>query len=240
VNPKDRLIVALDVDTEEKAIELVEKLKNEVRFFKVGFELFSSCGPSIIERIKETGAEIFLDLKFHDIPNTVAKAAVSVTRLGVYMFNVHGLGGYDMMKKTAEDVEEEARRLGIEKPKIIAVTILTSMDESSLKKIGINESIKDEVLKLARMAKEASLDGVVASPIEAKMIRQELGDEFLIITPGVRPAGAAIQDQKRIATPKSAIKDGASFIVVGRPITEAKDPVAAAREILKEIGEAYD
>jgi orotidine-5'-phosphate decarboxylase len=236
VNPKDRLIVALDVDSEEKAVELVEKLKNDVRFFKVGFELFSSCGPSIIKRIKETDSDIFLDLKFHDIPNTVSKAAVSVARLGVYMFNVHGLGGYEMMKKTAEDVEEEAQRLGIEKPKVIAVTVLTSMDEDSLKKVGINESIKDEVLKLARMAKDAGLDGVVASSVEAKMIRKELGKEFLIITPGVRPAGTAAQDQKRVATPGSAIKDGASFIVVGRPITEAKDPAAAAREIIKEMG----
>ncbi len=236
MNPKDRLIVALDVDSEEKAVELVEKLKNDVRFFKVGFELFSSCGPSIIKRIKETDSDIFLDLKFHDIPNTVSKAAVSVARLGVYMFNVHGLGGYEMMKKTAEDVEEEAQRLGIEKPKVIAVTVLTSMDEDSLKKVGINESIKDEVLKLARMAKDAGLDGVVASSVEAKMIRKELGKEFLIITPGVRPAGTAAQDQKRVATPGSAIKDGASFIVVGRPITEAKDPAAAAREIIKEMG----
>ena len=240
MNPRDRLIVALDVDSQDKALALVEKLKNEVRFFKVGFELFSSCGPAIVERIKETGSDIFLDLKYHDIPNTVAKAAVSVTRLGVYMFNLHGLGGYDMMKKASDDVAIEAKRLGIEKPKIIAVTVLTSMDEDSLKKVGVNDNVKDEVLRLAKLAKEAGLDGVVASPVEAKMIRKELGPNFLIVTPGVRPAGAALNDQKRIATPKTAIEDGASFIVVGRPITEAKDPLRAAKEIIKEIEEMYE
>jgi orotidine-5'-phosphate decarboxylase len=236
MNPKDRLIVALDVDTEKKAVELVEKLKNDVRFFKVGFELFSSCGPSIITRIKETDSDIFLDLKFHDIPNTVAKAAASITKLGVYMFNVHALGGYDMMKETADTVKEEAERLKIERPKILAVTVLTSMDKGALEKVGIGHDVKDEVLTLAKLAKKAGLDGVVASAMEAKMIRKELGDEFLILTPGVRPAGTAAHDQKRIATPKSAISDGASFIVVGRPITEAINPVEAAREIIREIG----
>jgi orotidine-5'-phosphate decarboxylase len=240
MNPKERLIVALDVDTEKKAIELVEKLKNDVRFFKVGFELFSSCGPSIITRIKETDSDIFLDLKFHDIPNTVAKAAASITKLGAYMFNVHALGGYDMMKETLDTVEEEAGRLKIERPKVIAVTVLTSMDEGALKKVGVGGAVKDEVLRLAALAKEAGLDGVVASAMEAKMIRKELGDEFLIVTPGVRPAGTATHDQKRVATPGSAINDGASFIVVGRPITEAINPVEAAQEIIKEIEETYD
>jgi orotidine-5'-phosphate decarboxylase len=237
VKAKDRLIVALDVDTEEKAVELAEKLKNDVRFFKIGFELFSSCGPAIVRRIKETDSDIFLDLKLHDIPNTVSKAAAVATRLGVYMFNVHALGGYDMMKKTMEIVEEEAERQGIERPKVIAVTILTSMDEAGLKRIGVGGSIKEEVLKLAKLAKDAGLDGVVASPSEAKMIRQEMGKNFLIVTPGVRPAWAAASDQKRIATPRAAIADGADFIVVGRPITEAINPIEAAREILKEIEE---
>jgi orotidine-5'-phosphate decarboxylase len=235
VKARDRLIVALDFDTQEKAIACVERLKSEVRFFKVGFELFSSCGPAIVEKIRSLGADIFLDLKYHDIPNTVAKAAVSVTKLGVYMFNVHAIGGYDMMKKTAQDVALEAKRLGIEKPKIIAVTVLTSMDETALARVGVGISVKDEVLKLALLAKEAGLDGVVASPVEAKMVREAAGKDFLIVTPGVRPAGADVNDQKRIATPKSAIEDGASFIVVGRPITEAKDPVQAARDILKEM-----
>ncbi len=236
MNPKGRLIVALDVDSEQKAIALVEKLKGEVKLFKIGLELFSSCGPDIVTRIKDLGCEIFLDLKFHDIPNTVAKTAASITKLGVFMFNVHALGGYDMMKKTAEAVSKSARELKVEKPKILAVTILTSLDENGLKKIGINDSIKKEVLRLAATAKEAGLDGVVASPEEANDIRKEFGKNFLIVTPGVRPSWAVPGDQKRIATPKDAIEAGADYIVVGRPIIEAPDPKEAAGKILKEIG----
>ena len=235
MNPKDRLIVALDVDTEEKAIAIAERLKNDVRLFKIGFELFSSCGPRVVERIRGMGCDVFLDLKFHDIPNTVAKAAAAITKLGVYMFNVHASGGYEMMNKAAEAVKKEAERLGIDRPKILGVTVLTSMDENGLKKIGIDANMKNQVLRLAALAKEAGLDGVVASPVEAKEIREKLGRDFLIVTPGVRPQWAGANDQKRVATPKEAIKDGADFIVVGRPVTEAKDPVRAAQEILKEI-----
>lgn len=235
MNPKDKLIVALDFDSEKKALKLVEKLKNDVRFFKVGLELFSSCGSRVVEKIMETGSEVFLDLKFHDIPNTVLKAATAATRLEAYMFNVHALGGYDMMKATARAVENEADRLGIRRPKVLAVTILTSMNDEALKNIGINVNMKKEVLKLAKMAKLAGLDGVVASPVEAKSIREELGKDFLVVTPGVRPKTAALNDQKRVTTPRDAIKNGANFIVVGRPITEASDPLGAARNILKEI-----
>jgi orotidine-5'-phosphate decarboxylase len=235
MEPKDRLIIALDVDTAEKAVSLAEKLKNDVRFFKIGFELFSSCGPSIVSRIAKSGGRIFLDLKFHDIPNTVSRAALSVTKLGVFMFNVHGLGGYDMMKKTADAVKAEAQKLKIEPPKILAVTILTSMDENALKKVGINDTMNQEVLRLAELAKSAGLDGVVASPSEARLIRQKLGKDFLIVTPGVRPSWAEAGDQKRIATPKEAVADGATYIVVGRPVTEAKDPAQAAKKILEEM-----
>jgi len=236
INPKDRLIVALDVDSEEKAIRLAGKLKDEIRIFKIGLELFSSCGQKIVEAIKEKGCDVFLDLKFHDIPNTVMKAAISVTRLGPFMFNVHALGGYDMMRNAAGAVREEAARLGIERPKILAVTILTSMDENALKKIGINDNMKTQVLRLAGLAKDAGLDGVVASSEEAALIREKIGGEFLIVTPGIRPGSAMLNDQKRISTPRAAIEAGADFIVVGRPITEAKDPVSAAREIAREIG----
>lgn len=232
---KDKLIVALDVDTEEKALDAVKKLKGSVKFFKVGFELFSSCGPSIVEKIRKAGCEVFLDLKFHDIPNTVAKAAAAVTSLGVYMFNCHALGGHEMMKAAALAAEETAARLKIARPRVIAVTILTSMDENALKKIGINDNINAQVIRLANLAKEAGLDGVVASPMEAKAIRQALGEYFLIVTPGIRPADSTAQDQKRIATPGDSISSGADFIVVGRPIMDAKDPVAAAKGILKEI-----
>ena len=235
IKPIDRLIVALDLDTEEKAVAMAERLKNDVKLFKIGLELFSSCGPKIVERIRETGSEIFLDLKFHDIPTTVAKAAAAVTRLEPFIFNVHASGGLEMMKRTAEAVTGEAVRINIVKPRVLAVTILTSFDEKALKEIGIDGSSKDSVLRLAHLAKKAGLDGVVASPEETKSIRRELGEDFLIVTPGVRPAWAASNDQKRVATPGAAIKDGADYIVVGRPITESKDPAQAAREILKEM-----
>ena len=232
---ENRLIVALDVDTKEKAMILVEKLKGEIGFFKVGLELFSSCGPDIIAAIKKSGCNIFLDLKLHDIPTTVAKTAASLTRFGVDIINVHSLGGLDMMKKTAEAVKGEALRLKIVPPKVIAVTILTSMDENNLKKIGIFDNMETQVLKLANLAKDAGLDGVVASPSEVRSIRKDIGEGFLIVTPGVRPSWAAIGDQKRVATPKEAVSNGADFIVVGRPITEAADPVEAAKKILKEL-----
>jgi len=232
--PKERLIVALDVDTKEKAIGLVEKLKAEVKIFKIGSELFTSCGPDIVSAVRSRGCGIFLDLKFHDIPNTVAKSAAAAVRLGVSILNVHALGGYDMMKKAAESVAIEAKASKITKPKIIAVTILTSMDENSLKKIGINDNMEKQVLKLAKLAKDASLDGVVASPSEVKLIRRELGEEFIIVTPGVRPEWTAADDQKRIATPKEAVLNGATYIVIGRPIVEAPDPLAVAKRILEE------
>ena len=235
IKPIDRLIVALDMDSEEKAIAIAEKLKNDVKFFKIGLQLFSLCGPNIMERIKETGSGIFLDLKFHDIPTTVAKAAAAVTKLEPFIFNVHALGGLDMMKRAAEAAASEAAKLNIVKPKVLAVTILTSFDEKALKEIGLGGNLKDAVLKLAYLGKKAGLDGVVASPMEIKLIRKELGEGFLIVTPGIRPAWAVSDDQKRTATPNIAIKDGADYIVVGRPITEAKDPFAAAKGILKEM-----
>ncbi|MCX5678930.1 MAG: orotidine-5'-phosphate decarboxylase [Candidatus Omnitrophica bacterium] len=235
MDPKEKLIIALDVDTKEKALSLVDMLKSDVKFFKIGLELFSSCGPSIVGDVSRKSCRIFLDLKYHDIPNTVSKSAVSVTKLGVFMLNLHALGGYEMMKKAASAVRQEADRLKITRPKVIAVTILTSMDETALKKAGINDTMDAAVLRLAKLAKEAGLDGVVASPSEIKLLREGLGKDFLIVTPGVRPEWAAAGDQKRIATPAQAIRDGASFIVVGRPVTEAKDPREAARKILKEM-----
>jgi len=250
MRPKTELIIALDVDTKERALSLVERLKAEVEIFKIGSELFTSCGPDIVKAVKESGCGIFLDLKFHDIPNTVAKAAASAVRLGVSILNVHALGGYDMMKKCQESVSKEAKALKIAKPKLIAVTILTSMNENSLKKVGINDIMEKQVLKLAKLAQDASLDGVVASPSEVKLIRREAGEDFVIVTPGVRPEWSEVNDpsagsgsvrslpkddQKRIATPKEAVLDGATYIVVGRPIVEAPDPLAAAKRILEEM-----
>jgi orotidine-5'-phosphate decarboxylase len=235
MKPQDRLIVALDVDSEKRALELVNKLKGEVKFFKIGLELFSSCGPSIVTTVKKTASRVFLDLKLHDIPTTVGKAAASLVRLGADIINVHALGGHDMMKKTAEAVKEEAQRLKAIPPKVIAVTVLTSMDENNLKKIGINDTMESQVLNLARLAKDSGLDGVVASPAEAKLIREKIGKDFLIVTPGVRPVWASANDQKRIATPREALSNGADLIVIGRPIIEAPDPLQVARAILNEI-----
>ena len=235
MTPKERLIVALDVDTQKKALSLVERLKAEVEIFKIGSELFTSCGPGIVSAVKSRGCGIFLDLKFHDIPNTTSKAAVAATKMGVSIINFHALGGYDMMKRAKEAVVIEAEELKIERPKLIAVTILTSMNRNGLKKTGINDNMKKEVLKLAALAKEAGLDGVVASASEVKLIRKHLGDYFTIITPGVRPEWAVANDQKRIATPKEAVLNGATYIVVGRPIVEAPDPLAAAKRVLEEM-----
>lgn len=239
-----RLIVALDVDKKEKALHLVDALKPEVALFKVGLELFSSCGPDIVETIKKRGCGIFLDLKFHDIPNTVGRAAAAVTGLGAFMFNVHALGGFEMMQRASKDTRHKADALGIPKPKILAVTVLTSMDVDAIKRIGIDGNMESQVLRLAKLAHEAGLDGVVASPKEASAIRKELGKDFIIVTPGIRPSGAsapdAADDQKRIATPLGALTAGASYIVVGRPITEAEDPLEAARGILKEIKDLND
>lgn len=223
----NKLIVALDFDSKYKAIQSVEHLREDVKLFKVGLELFSVCGPEIIAEIRNMGCDVFLDLKFHDIPNTVEKAAHAVSGLGAFMFNVHALGGLEMMKR--------AKYAAGDKSKVIAVTILTSTDENALKKCGINVNIEDEVIKLAALAKEAGMDGVVASAKEASRIRKELGKDFLIVTPGIRPASAASDDQKRVATPREAIDAGADYIVVGRPVTGAPDPARAARDIIKEI-----
>jgi len=224
----NKLIVALDFESKYKALQAVDHLGSDVKLFKIGLELFSSCGPEIVAGVIAKGCDVFLDLKFHDIPNTVEKAARAVSGLGAFMFNVHALGGLEMMKR--------AKGAAGEKSKVIAVTILTSADENALKKCGINVSIEDEVMKLAALAKEAGLDGVVASAKEASRIRKELGKDFLIVVPGIRPASAASDDQKRVATPREAIEAGADYIVVGRPITGAADPVLAARDILKELG----
>lgn len=232
---KERLIVALDVDTKDKALALAAKLRADVKFFKIGLELFSSCGPGIVNEIRAVGCEVFLDLKFHDIPTTAAKAAAAVTKLGAYMLNVHALGGYDMMKKTAEAVKAEAARLKIERPRVIAVTVLTSMGQGALERVGVGGAVREEVLRLARLAGDAGLDGVVASPEEARMIRGELGPGFIIVTPGIRPSWAGTDDQQRIATPREAVGNGASFIVVGRPVTAADDPAGAAKKIIREM-----
>jgi orotidine-5'-phosphate decarboxylase len=231
----DRLIVALDVDSAEKAEALVDELKGVVKIFKIGSELFTSCGPTIVEMVNKRECGVFLDLKFHDIPNTVTKAVTAATRLKPFMLNVHALGGHEMMKKAAEAAHAEAKRLGIAKPKVIGVTVLTSSDGMALKKIGINDNMNSQVLRLASLARDSGLDGVVASPSEANLIRKSLGAGFVIVTPGIRPAWVSSDDQRRVATPKEALEAGADYIVVGRPVIAADRPKDAAKKISEEL-----
>jgi orotidine-5'-phosphate decarboxylase len=226
-----RVIIALDTPDEKRALELVRLLKNRVGIFKVGLELFTSSGPSIVRRINEEGCRVFLDLKFHDIPNTVYGAVKQAARLGAFMLNVHASGGRKMMewaKKAADEVFEGDRE---KRPKILGVTVLTSLDDEDLREMNIEKSSREQVLSLAKMAKEAGLDGVVASADEVREIKEFLGEDFLVVTPGVRPAFAAALDQKRVMTPLDAIKAGADYIVIGRPVTAAEDPLDALGKI---------
>lgn len=236
MEPANKLIVALDVDTAEQAIRLVEELRDIVGMFKVGSQLFTAAGPALVREIVHSGGRVFLDLKFHDIPNTVAAAAAEATRLGVSIFNVHALGGSEMMRRTADVVSQTSAVEGLARPSIIAVTLLTSANDETLRELGINSGPDSLVPHLARMAHEAGLEGVVASPKEAASVRTAVHQPgFLIVTPGVRPLGAAMNDQKRVTTPRAAIIGGADYIVVGRPILNADDPARAAQEIVEEI-----
>lgn len=219
-----KVIIALDTTDEQKALELVKLLKHKVSVFKVGLELFCSEGPVIVKKINDLGCKVFLDLKFHDIPNTVAGAARAALSTGAFMFNVHASGGREMMRKVRETVDSAELP---EKPIVIAVTVLTSLDESDLNDINISKSPLEQVKTLALLTKESGLDGVVASPREITAIREVAGQDFVIVTPGVRPAWAQAGDQKRIMTPAEALDAGASYIVVGRPVTAAPDPVEA-------------
>ncbi len=239
MDTKNRLIVALDVDDAGKTQQLVEKLQDSVGMFKVGLEAFCSYGPKFVEAIQEKGNKVFLDLKFHDIPRTVAQAARAAVRMGVYMFNVHIAGGREMLKAVMEAVHEEAGPGSI--PKVLGVTVLTSLGTEQLRsEIGINRSPLDQVLFWAELARECGLSGVVASPKEVAALRARCGKDFLIVTPGIRPAGAQRDDQLRISTPAAALRAGADYLVVGRPVVKAADPLQAAREIIREMEEAEE
>jgi orotidine-5'-phosphate decarboxylase len=232
---KDRLIVALDVPDRESALRLVEKLSGVVGMFKIGSRLFTAEGSQLVREIVTAGERVFLDLKFHDIPNTVAGAVESAARLGVSILNVHTLGGSEMMRAAAHAVGDRGL-LWITRPAVLGVTVLTSMDKSDLSDVGITSDLRSEVVRLAALAQDSGLDGIVASPHEIRLIRECItAERFIILTPGIRPALSARGDQKRIATPADAIRDGADFLVVGRPITESSDPRAAAERILEEI-----
>ena len=232
---RSRLIVGLDVSTQAEAERLVEALVREVGLFKVGKQLFMRTGPGIVEAIRKRGGEVFLDLKFHDIPRTVARASMEATRLGVRMFNVHASGSLEMMHLTAREVRRICRLEELRRPIMLAVTVLTSLSQDDLVRVGVRSRVKPQVVRLARLAKEAGMDGVVASPQEVGEIREECGRRFVIVTPGVRPAGELWGDQKRVLTPAEAIRAGSDYVVVGRPVLDAPDPVGAARKIVAEI-----
>jgi orotidine-5'-phosphate decarboxylase len=236
---KEKLIIALDVDTAQQARDLFVALRDFAGMFKIGSQLFTAVGPGIVREIVSAGGRVFLDLKFHDIPNTVAAAGVEAARLGVSIFNVHASGGSEMMRRTADAVSEVSERGGLTRPRVIGVTVLTSSGAQQLAESEGEQTMEQRVIALAKLADASGLDGVVASPLEVIAIRRAVTREnFIIVTPGVRPAGAAADDQKRVMTPAAAIKAGSDYLVVGRPIVAAPDPVQAAREILADMAAA--
>ncbi|MDD2371717.1 MAG: orotidine-5'-phosphate decarboxylase [Firmicutes bacterium] len=235
MNAKERLIVALDVDTIEEVEYLVNELKDEIGMFKVGLQLYTSMGNDIIAYIKQRGGKVFLDLKLHDIPNTVSETVRVLTKSGVDMMNVHSQGGYEMMKLAKETSVKTANEFGIKAPMLIAVTILTSLGDNEVEEIGYTKSPKEMVEHLGLLTDKAGLDGVVCSPLEAGIIKKACHDGFITVTPGVRLAGGDVGDQKRITTPGQAIKGGSTYIVVGRPITKAENIKEAAKKIVAEM-----
>ena len=232
---KDKLIIALDVETPTKALDLVKELHSVAGMFKVGSQLFTAAGPQIVRDIIAHDAKVFLDLKFHDIPHQVAGAARSAAELGVSLFTIHASGGSEMMRRAVDSVNEVAAKGGV-RSAVLAISVLTSIDATILSQIGVTSTPSESVVRLVKLADAAGVDGIVASPQEIQTIRQEISrPEFLVVTPGIRPATDEPGDQKRVATPSAAIAAGASYLVVGRPITGAPDPVAAAQKILEEM-----
>ncbi|PKM78456.1 MAG: orotidine-5'-phosphate decarboxylase [Firmicutes bacterium HGW-Firmicutes-15] len=234
---KDRIVLALDVDTREEAIALVKQLTGYVGVFKIGMQLFNSAGPNIVHQVHDLGGKVFVDLKLHDIPNTVGSAGKVLTRMNSFMFNVHAAGGREMMRKAAQDSSAEALKMGIDAPLILAVTVLTSISEKELaEEMFVSDmKVEDLVVKWALMAQESGLGGVVCSPQEIVPIRQACGPDFKIVTPGIRPLWSAANDQKRITTPRQALDQGADYMVIGRPIVQAKNPCEAAQMIIDEL-----
>ena len=239
--PDNKLIIALDVQTAQEALEVFTLLRGAAGMFKIGSQLFTSAGPRIVREIVEAGGRVFLDLKFHDIPNTVAAAGIEAARLGVNIFNVHASGGSEMMRRTVASVAEAAAREGFVRPRVIAVTVLTSVDDDALAEVGCASNAEAQVVRLARLADECKLDGIVASPKEVATVRAQITrPDFLIVTPGVRPSNAEAHDQKRVMTPAEAVRAGADYLVVGRAILDASDPLRAAEAILAEMKQGED
>ena len=234
----DQLLIALDVESGRRALQLADALRGVAGGFKIGSHLFTLEGPSIVRELTRRGDRVFLDLKFHDIPNIVAAAVATATSLGVWMVNVHAAGGVRMMRAASEAARETAEKRGGQRPRVIAVTVLTSMNDAALGDTGVQMTVLEQVTRLSKLTQSAGLDGVVASAREAALIRQACGRDFVIVTPGIRGGGAettAKEDQERTMTAAEAIAAGASYIVVGRPIIGAKDPRAAAERIAREI-----
>jgi len=229
-DPRQRLIVALDVSSAAAARKIVAAVGDSALTYKVGMQLYTAEGPSMVRELVASGRRVFLDLKYHDIPNTVSSAVREAAQLGVSMLTVHASGGGKMLRAAAEAAASQAAP-----PLVLAVTVLTSLDDSDLNKLGVRRNVVDQVLRLAALALSSGCKGVVASAHEASALRQELGRDFTIVTPGVRPAGSGHADQARVVTPGEAVASGATYIVVGRPITEAADPAAEARAILSQI-----
>jgi orotidine-5'-phosphate decarboxylase len=228
-----RVIVALDFASGEQAAAFVDRLQPGSCRLKIGKELFTREGPALVRRFVEQGHDVFLDLKFHDIPNTVARACEAAAALGVWMVNVHASGGSKMMRAAKQALDTVPGR----RPLLIGVTVLTSMDEADLVEVGISVAPEQQVLRLATLARAAGLDGVVCSPREAALLRQAIGEDFTLVTPGVRPQGASLDDQARVLTPAEAIRQGSSYLVMGRPITQAEDPVAALAAVNRELAD---
>lgn len=235
-NYASKIIVALDVDTEEEALRLTEQLP-ETEVFKVGLKLFTARGPSLFETLQGRNKKVFLDLKLHDIPNTVAGAVSVGTRHGVFMMTLHTSGGKEMMERAADAAAEEAAKLGTDRPLLVGVTVLTSLKTEHLRTVGVESDTERQVLRLAGLAQEAGLDGVVCSPQEIELVKGECGQAFLVVAPGIRPAWAAAQDQKRIMTPSKAVRKGADYIVIGRPIIKDPSPQSAFQKILEELSQ---
>lgn len=233
---KEKIIVALDVPTRAEALDLVERLYDEVGAFKIGMQLYNAEGPDIVRDIQARGGKVFVDLKFHDIPNTVAEATRVITRRRAAIMTLHAAGGKKMLSAAAAAARETADAMGVDKPLVVAVTVLTSISQQEFtEEIGIDRPIAEQVITWAKMAQEAGMDGVVASPKEIADIRKACGPDFAIITPGIRPTWAAANDQSRIMTPKEAVELGSTYLVIGRPITAQENQVEAARKIVAEI-----
>lgn len=226
-----KVLIALDYDDQDAAIEFVKQLSPKECRLKVGKEMFTYFGPQFVQKLIDLDFDVFLDLKFHDIPNTVAKAVTAAAKMGVWMVNVHASGGPQMMQKAKTALEV----FGDKAPLLIAVTVLTSMDEAELNRLGVNKSPADQVIYLANLAKESGLDGVVCSAQEAQILKTKFGEDFKLVTPGIRPAGSDAGDQKRIMTPKQAIENGSDYLVIGRPITQSNNPAETLNEINRSL-----